>query len=582
MKKYSNKELIKRFLPYYGKHIKIFVIDLISAGMTTVLEIILPLILGFLTDSATNRTLTYKLIFNLTFIYAILKIIELSGKYFMQSIGHIMGAKIEQNMRSDVFSHIQTLSDSFFNENKVGVLMSRITTDLFDITEFSHHVPEEFSIAIIKIVISLLILIRINVPLALAIYILIPVMFFASAKKRRDFRNSQLMQRKQIGELNSRIEDSFLGIKVVKSFANENIEKEKFEKDNSKFVSIKKVMYHAMAQYNMINQFFAGVMYIVIISFGGSLIINGRISAGDLVTFVLYLNTLVATIDRLVSFTDQLEKGVTGIERFVDIMDTKTDIYDLDGSKELENVKGDITFDSVSFSYPSSNEKVLDNISFEVKTGKNIALVGSSGVGKSTITNLIPRFYDVDEGEILIDGKNIKNFTLESLRDNIGIVQQDVYLFGGTVEENIKYGKPDASDEEVIEAAKLAGAYSFIMELPDKFNTYIGERGLKLSGGQKQRISIARVFLKNPPILILDEATSSLDNKSEKIVQESLDKLANGRTTITVAHRLSTIINSDEILVLTKDGISERGSHNELLEKKGIYHDLYYSNIKEI
>ncbi|MDO4663038.1 MAG: ABC transporter ATP-binding protein [Tissierellia bacterium] len=581
---YTNKELIKRFIPYYGKYKKLLFTDLFSAGMTTICELVLPIILGLLTDSLQEGTMTRDLVFKLGFLYIALKVVEIAGRYFMQSLGHIMGAYIERDMRADVFSHLQLMSDSFYSEAKVGRLMARITTDLFDITEFSHHCPEEFFIGIVKIIVAFIVLIQINVPMTLSIFILIPIMVIAASKKRRDFRNTKMQERVQIGELNSRIEDSLLGVKVVKSFANEDLEKKKFSKDNNKFVGIKKKTYFNMASYNMINQIFSGLMYVVVIMVGGLSVLSGKITAGDLVAFVLYLNTLIVTVNRLVEFTDQLEKGITGIERFSDIMDTQTDIYDLEDAIELEDVDGKITFNDVSFKYPDSKEDdwVLKDIDFNIDVGENVAIVGPSGVGKTTMSNLIPRFYDVTNGEILIDDRNIKNFTLESLRDHIGIVQQDVYLFSGTIRDNISYGRPNASNEDIIQSAKLAGAYDFIMELPEKFETYIGERGIKLSGGQKQRISIARVFLKNPPILILDEATSSLDNKSERIVQDSLDVLSKGRTTITIAHRLSTIINADKILVLTEDGIVETGTHKELLDKRGIYYNLYNSNNKEL
>ena len=410
-------------------------------------------------------------------------------------------------------------------------------------------------------------------------------MVYAARIKRRAFSRSVKSEKKQIGEINASIEDSLLGIDVVKSFANEKLEKKKFKKGNDKFVDIKKVKYYNMASYNMINQLFAGAMYAVLIIMGGNFVIKGKISPGDLVAFVLYLNIIIATVNRLVEFTDQYQKGITGIERFNEVINMKSDIFDKKEAKKLTDVKGKISFDHAYFKYPDQDEKdpwILGDINFDISIGENVALVGPSGAGKSTITKLIPRFYELNKGKILIDDKNINDLTLDSLRNNIGIVQQDVYLFGASIKDNILYGKEDASDEEIIKASKLAGAYDFIMELPDGFDTYVGERGVKLSGGQKQRISIARVFLKNPPILILDEATSSLDNTSEAIVQDSLEKLSKGRTTLTIAHRLSTIINADSILVLTEDGIVERGSHKDLLDKKGIYYKLYNSNNEEL
>ena len=582
---YSDKELIKKFIPYYKDYKNILAIDLFSAFLTTVCELILPIILSSLTDHAANSSLTYSIILKLTLIYTLTKLVEVAGRYVMQSYGHIMGAHIEKDMRRDIFKHFLTMSTAFFNETKIGQLMSRMTTDLFDITEFSHHCPEEFFIGFIKLSISFVVLMTINIPLTLVLYIIIPLMVYAARIKRRDFSRSVKSEKKQIGEINSSIEDSLLGIDVVKSFANENLEKKKFKKGNDKFVDIKKVKYYNMASYNMINQLFAGAMYAVLIIMGGNFVIKGKISPGDLVAFVLYLNIIIATVNRLVEFTDQYQKGITGIERFNEVINMKSDIFDKKEAKKLTDVKGKISFDHAYFKYPDQDEKdpwILEDINFDISIGENVALVGPSGAGKSTITKLIPRFYELNKGKILIDDKNINDLTLDSLRNNIGIVQQDVYLFGASIKDNILYGKEDATDEEIINASKLAGAYDFIMELPDGFDTYVGERGVKLSGGQKQRISIARVFLKNPQILILDEATSSLDNTSEAIVQDSLEKLSKGRTTLTIAHRLSTIINADSILVLTEDGIVERGSHKDLLDKKGIYYKLYNSNNEEL
>ncbi len=496
-----------------------------------------------------------------------------------------MGAKIERDMRSDVFNHLLTMDTEFFNETKIGVLMSRITTDLFDITEFAHHVPEEFLVGALKLIISFIVLLTINWKLALIIYVIIPIMFVVSSKKRKEFREATLNVKKQIGDINSGVEDTLLGISVVKSFANEEIEKSKFEISNDKFVDIKKERYYDMAGFFMINEAFSGLMYAILIFVGGYFVINDKISPGNLIAFTMYLNMLVAAIERLINFTDVYQAGARRIERFVEVMDMDNTIFDDDQAIKLDDVSGKIEFDNVYFKYPETREDepyVLENINFNVNVGENIALVGPSGAGKTTISKLIPRFYDIDRGSIKIDDKDIKDITLESLRDNIGIVQQDVYLFGGTVKDNIRYGKDDATDEEIIRAAELAGATEFINDLPYGFDTYIGERGVKLSGGQKQRISIARVFLKNPPILILDEATSALDNKSEAIVQKSLENLSEGRTTITIAHRLSTIINADEILVLTYDGIVERGNHKELLAKKGKYYNLYNSNNEEL
>lgn len=584
-KSYKNKELLKRFKPYYRPYKNILTADLLAAALTTVSSLVLPILLSYLTDWAQMGLLDVNRVTKVGIIFVLTKILELAARYFMQSLGHIMGAKIERDMRSDVFNHLLTMDTEFFNETKIGVLMSRITTDLFDITEFAHHVPEEFLVGALKLIISFIVLLTINWKLALIIYVIIPIMFVVSSKKRKEFREATLNVKKQIGDINSGVEDTLLGISVVKSFANEEIEKSKFEISNDKFVDIKKERYYDMAGFFMINEAFSGLMYAILIFVGGYFVINDKISPGNLIAFTMYLNMLVAAIERLINFTDVYQAGATGIERFVEVMDMDNTIFDDDQAIKLDDVSGKIEFDNVYFKYPETREDepyVLENINFNVNVGENIALVGPSGAGKTTISKLIPRFYDIDRGSIKIDDKDIKDITLESLRDNIGIVQQDVYLFGGTVKDNIRYGKDDATDEEIIRAAELAGATEFINDLPYGFDTYIGERGVKLSGGQKQRISIARVFLKNPPILILDEATSALDNKSEAIVQKSLENLSEGRTTITIAHRLSTIINADEILVLTYDGIVERGNHKELLAKKGKYYNLYNSNNEEL
>lgn len=580
-KQYTNKYLLKRFVPYYKPYKKILTIDLFSAALTTISQLVLPLLLSYLTDWAQMGLLDMSRLSKVAIIFLATKFIEVVSRYIMQSYGHIMGALIEKDMRADVFSHLLTMDTEFFNEAKIGQLMARMTTDLNEITEFSHHVPEEFLVAAIKLVISFIVLLSINWKLALLIYILIPIMYIFSRKSRARFRKATMNTRKQIGAINSGIEDTLLGINVVKSFANEDIEKEKFAKENEKFADIKKDQYFNMAKYFCVKDAFSGFMYALLILVGGIFVIKKMISPGDLIAFTMYLNMLVATIERLINFTDTYERGTTGIERFIQVMNLEKEIYDSKEAKDLKDVEGKIEFDHVYFKYPETREDddyVLADMSFTINVGENIALVGPSGAGKTTISKLIPRFYDVNEGAIKIDGDNIKDLTIDSLRDNIGIVQQDVYLFSGTVKDNIKYGKEDATDREIEKAAELAGALGFIQDLPDGFDTYIGERGIKLSGGQKQRISIARVFLKNPPILILDEATSALDNKSEAIVQNSLEKLSKGRTTLTIAHRLSTIINADEILVLTYDGIVERGNHLDLLKKKGVYYNLYNSN----
>lgn len=573
----SNISLIKSVIPYFNRYRNILFIDLLCAGLTTASEMILPLILRYLTNVgiADPGSLTLNLIVRIAVIFVLIKCVELVAVYYMASIGHIMGAKIETDMRFDMYKHLQTLSDNFYNETKVGQIMSRMTNDLFDITEFSHHCPEEYFIGFIKICISFVILLNINVPLTLAVYIMIPVMFISTSKFKNSMRRAQKKQRVHVGDLNSSIEDSILGIKVVKSFANEDIELEKFERDNNKFLSIKELFYKSMAGFNTVNRSIDGLMYFIIIVFGGYQMMNGRLEPGDMLAYIMYVTTLLATVKRIVEFTEQFQKGMTGIERFNEIMSIEAEIVDSPHAIDLTDVRGDIEFKNVSFRYNKKLDYVLKNFNLDIKAGKNIALVGPSGGGKTTVCALIPRFYDVSEGGIFVDGKNIKDFSLYSLRNNIGIVQQDVYLFSGTIMENIRYGKPDATEEEIIEAAKLASAYDFIMELEEGFDTYVGERGVKLSGGQKQRISIARVFLKNPPILILDEATSALDNNSEAVIQESLEVLSKGRTTITIAHRLTTIQNADMIVVMTADGIVEKGSHEELMENKAYYYNLY-------
>ena len=573
----SNIGLIKSVIPYFKKYKNILFIDLLCAGLTTASEMVLPLILRYMTNIgiADAGSLTLQLITRIAVLFILIKCVELVAVYYMASIGHIMGAKIETDMRFDMYKHLQTMSDNFYNETKVGQIMSRMTNDLFDITEFAHHCPEEYFIGFIKICISFVILFNINMPLTLAVYLMIPVMFISSSRFKNSMRREQKKQRVHVGDLNSSIEDSILGIKVVKSFANEDIELKKFEKDNSKFLSIKKLFYKSMAGFNTVNRSIDGLMYFIVIVFGGYQMMKGRLVPGDMLAYIMYVSTLLLTVKRIVEFTEQFQKGMTGIERFNEIMSLEPEMVDSPNAIDLTDVRGDIEFKNVSFKYNEKLDYVLDNFNLDIHAGKNIALVGPSGGGKTTVCALIPRFYDVTKGGIYVDGKNIKGLSLHSLRNNIGIVQQDVYLFSGTIMENIRYGKPDATKEEIVEAAKLASAYDFIMELEHGFDTYVGERGVKLSGGQKQRISIARVFLKNPPILILDEATSALDNNSEAVIQESLEVLSKGRTTITIAHRLTTIQNADLIVVMTADGIIEKGNHQELMENKAYYYNLY-------
>lgn len=573
----KNKHLIKKVLPYFYKYRFTLFLDLFCAGLTTASEMILPLLLRALTNRGMNdlASITFDFVLRLSLIYVIIKTIEVIAQYFMTSIGHIMGARIETDMRRDLYAHLQSLSDTFYNETKVGVIMSRITNDLFDITEFAHHCPEEYFIGAIKILISLIILLKINVKMTLLIYLMIPLMIYFSGHYRNKMRRAQKDQRVHIGHLNSSIEDSLLGIKVVKSFANEDVEREKFTEENNKFLGIKKRYYKSMAGFNTINRIFDGLMYLILIASGGYFLMKGEIGPEDLIVYVMFIQSLLATVRRIIEFTEQFQKGMTGIERFAEIMAIEPDIKDKEDALEIKNVRGEISFKNVDFSYGKGEGKVLNNFSVDITPGEKLAIVGPSGAGKTTICNLIPRFYDVDAGSVTVDGLDVRDIKIKSLRENIGIVQQDVYLFSGTVKDNIGYGKSTASDREIIEAAKLAGAYEFIKSLPNGFDTYVGERGVKLSGGQKQRISIARVFLKNPPILILDEATSALDNKSEIVVQDSIEKLSKGRTTITIAHRLTTVQNADLIIVMTRDGIVERGSHQELMAKRGYYYNLY-------
>lgn len=569
--------LIKRFVPYFKKYKATLVFDLFCAALTAFCEVIFPLIVRFITNTAVNdiSKLTVDVILKVSLFYIILRIVDVIAFFYMANYGHIMGAKIETDMRRDLFSKLQQQTFSFYSNNKIGQLMSRITSDLFDITEFAHHCPEEFFIAGIKITISFIVLCTFSVPLTLIIFAILPLMLFFCKKLNRKMRDTFKQNREQTGVINAQAEDSLLGIRVVKSFANEEIEKEKFEEGNLKFLSIKRLSYKYMGLFQCTTRFFDGLMYIAGVLAGSLFLISGKITTGDLTAYLLYISTLIASIRKIVEFTEQFQKGMTGIERFLEIMDSEVSIADSEDAKELPPVEGNIELQDVDFSYEDGDKNVLTKINLSVKKGDNVAIVGASGGGKTTLCNLLPRFYDVTGGKILIDGIDIKNVTLKSLRSQIGTVQQDVYLFSGTVGENIAYGKVGATDDEIKKAAILAGADEFIEKLPDKYDTYVGERGVKLSGGQKQRISIARVFLKNPPILILDEATSALDNESEKVVQQSLEKLAHGRTVFTIAHRLTTIKNAKTILVLTENGIEEQGTHQELIEKGGIYASLY-------
>ena len=577
IRKYTTSELIKRFMPYFKPYYKTLFTDLFCAALTTICEIILPLIIRQITNTALQDValLTTKMIASLGFLYFILRIIDCLANYYMADIGHVMGAKIETDMRRDAYAHLQQLSNTYFNNTKVGQIMGRITNDLFEVTEFAHHCPEEFFIAALKIVISFIILARIHLLLTVMVFIFVPIMTIVCRVINKKMRSAFGQQRYQIGELNAKIEDSLLGQKVVKAFTNEEIEKEKFEEGNQEFLKIKTYTYMLMGMFNTSTRIFDGLMYLVVILGGGYFLMQQQILPGDMVAYVMYVSTLIATIRRIIEFAEQFQRGITGIERFIQIMDADVEIFDEPDAKELVNPKGEIVFENVSFEYPDDHNKVFHNLNLTIHAGEKLAIVGPSGGGKTTLCNLIPRFYDVSGGTITLDGNNIRGLTLKSLRQNIGIVQQDVYLFSGTVYENIAYGKPGASREEVMEAARRAGADEFIRGLRDGYDTYVGERGVKLSGGQKQRISIARVFLKNPPIIILDEATSALDNESEFAVAKSLNELAKGRTTLTIAHRLSSIRNSDRILVLTDEGIVEEGNHDELMALGGIYHQFY-------
>lgn len=589
MKKKENKRAtgsyLRRFLPYYKKYRGTMTLDLLCAALTTVCELVLPMIVRELTGAASAPNpaehLTWRLILFCGGIYVVLRIIDTAANYYMTSVGHIMGTKIETDMRRDLFAHLQKLSFSYYDNTKVGTLMSRITSDLFDVTEFAHHCPEEFFIAGVKIIGAFILLCTVNIPLTLIVFSVIPVILFASMHFRRKMKNNFKEGRQQLGELNAQIEDSLLGIRVTKAFANEHVEKEKFEQGNRDFLRIKEERYRIMAAFHSSTRLFDGIMYIVVAIIGAIFMMDldtpylPSITPADYVAYLMFVSTLLTSIRRIVEFSEQFQMGISGIERFCEVMDTAPDIEDAPNAVDLENVRGEVEFCDVSFGYESDTKNVLTHLNLKVRPGESIALVGPSGGGKTTLCSLIPRFYEITDGTLLIDGKDIRSVTQKSLRDCIGVVAQDVYLFSGSVKENIAYGKEGATDLEIEQAARLAGAHEFITALPDGYDTYVGERGVKLSGGQKQRISIARLFLKNPPILILDEATSALDNESERLVQASLEELAKGRTTFTIAHRLTTIRNADRILVLCEDGIAESGTHEELIRKGGMYADLY-------
>lgn len=572
----------RKFLSYYKPYLGVFFADMFFAFTAAAISLINPLIVRYITnDLLAKQEISQAMdsIIKLGVAMVALALLELGCNYFITNRGHVMGAKIEYDMRNDLFAHLQTLPFEYFDNQKTGQLMSRITNDLFDITELLHHGPEDLVISLIKFIGAFCILLNVNAYLTLVVFIVIPVMIVFASIIRKRMKRAFKRNRKEIAEVNARIEDSLAGIRVVKSFANEEQELRKFKEGNNQFLDSKKESYEAMGIYHSGLNFFISLINVIVIVGGGMMITKKVIGVGDLIMFLLYINILIEPIRKLINFTEQFENGISGFERFMDVMELEPSIKDKEDAQELSNVTGDICFEQVSFQYEETEEEVFKNINLEVEAGQYVAIVGSSGVGKSTMCNLIPRFYEVSAGTIRIDGKDIRDLTLSSLRNNIGVVQQDVYLFAGTVYENIRYGKLDATREEVIEAAKNANAHDFIMSLPNGYDTYIGQRGIKLSGGQKQRLSIARVFLKNPPILIFDEATSALDNESERVVQESLERLAKNRTTFVIAHRLSTIRNAEKILVLTEDGIKEQGTHKELMELDGVYRQLYQYNL---
>lgn len=568
---------IKKFIHYYGPYKAVFFIDLICAAVISLVDLAYPQILRTMTKTLFTQDKDI-ILHALPVIAAslfVMYIVQSLCKYYVTCQGHMMGAKMERDMRRELFDHYQELSFSYYSRNNSGQMMSKLVSDLFDISEFAHHGPENLFISLVKIVGAFIFLFFINKKLALPLILLVIVMFVFSFRQNAKMQETFMENRRKIGDVNASLQDTLSGIRVVQSFANEDIERAKFKKSNEAFLVSKRDNYHCMGSFMSSNLFFQGMMYLVTLVYGGYLIAQGEMQTADLAMYALYIGIFISPIQILVELVEMMQKGLSGFRRFLDVMETESEIRDAPDAVDLTDVKGHVRYDHVSFHYSDDETAVLSDISIDIPAGKSIALVGPSGSGKTTICSLLPRFYDVTGGSITVDGKDIRGLTLKSLRSQIGMVQQDVYLFDGTIKDNIAYGKPGATDEEIIKAAKCASIHDFIMELPDGYDTYVGERGTRLSGGQKQRISIARVFLKNPPILILDEATSALDNESERWIQKSLEELSKNRTTITIAHRLSTIRDADEIIVITEEGIAERGTHAELLEKNGLYAAYY-------
>ena len=568
---------IKKFIHYYGPYKAVFFIDLICAAVISLVDLAYPQILRTMTKTlfTQDKDMILHALPVIAVSLFVMYIVQSLCKYYVTYQGHMMGANMERDMRRELFDHYQELSFSYYSRNNSGQMMSKLVSDLFDISEFAHHGPENLFISLVKIVGAFIFLFFINKKLALPLIILVIVMFVFSFRQNAKMQETFMENRRKIGDVNASLQDTLSGIRVVQSFANEDIEREKFKKSNEAFLVSKRDNYHCMGSFMSSNLFFQGMMYLVTLVYGGYLIAQGEMQTGDLAMYALYIGIFISPIQILVELVEMMQKGLSGFRRFLDVMETESEIKDADDAVELKDVKGHVRYDHVSFHYSDDETPVLSDISIDIPAGRSIALVGPSGSGKTTICSLLPRFYDVTGGSITVDGKDIRGLTLKSLRSQIGMVQQDVYLFDGTIKDNIAYGKPGATDDEIIKAAKCASIHDFIMELPDGYDTYVGERGTRLSGGQKQRISIARVFLKNPPILILDEATSSLDNESERWIQKSLEELSKNRTTITIAHRLSTIRDADEIIVITEDGIAERGTHAELLAQNGVYAAYY-------